>query len=478
MNIRDVIENRYVLDVYRNLFTENADILEFTQLFFYYVTKQKFDTNWHHTVICDKLNEILTYQHPTNRIIINIPPRFSKTELAVVSLISYAYALNPTCEFMHFSSSSTLVTRNVTNIRNVMESELYKAMFPHTELSNDAKGSLTTSAGGVLYSAPFLGQITGFGCGKMLSDKFAGAMIIDDPMKTQDALSTTIRKKYNFTWANTLKSRLNDVRTPVIVIGQRVHEDDFCGFLIKEEGTIDNGGQWDVIKIPAITKDENGIERSTWERKISLKDLYEYKKLDNWVFETQQMQNPKPIEGLLFDESKTKYSDLPPREEWELVIQQIDPKGEGKDYFCSGIYIVSKGYVYIADYIFTQEDPEAAAIRALKQMKQWQPSYCYIESNGGWIIFARQIRAQAAIEAPDTKVQSFHSTENKELKIYNSAPFVNNRFIYLPHSRQTAEYKSAIKYKHSYLKLIKDQIDDSLDTDACVATMLQIRKII
>jgi hypothetical protein len=138
----------------------NIDLLTYTTVFYTLVNKTKFSIAPHHKTICNKLNEILNYEHPTNHIIINIPPRHSKTELAVISLISYAYALNPACEFMHFSSSDALVNRNVTNIRKIIDSKAYKALFPEVVLTNNAKGSITTTKGGVLYAAPFLGQIS------------------------------------------------------------------------------------------------------------------------------------------------------------------------------------------------------------------------------------------------------------------------------------------------------------------------------
>ena len=343
--IQSIIENAKVAEAMRLYLTNPIDLLLFTEFFFETVKKQTFSYNWHHGVICEKLNEILNYTHKTNHLIINIPPRMTKTELAVISFIALGFAINPSSEFMHFSSSDSLVTRNTTFIRNIMESEVFKSIFPQCELSNNAKGSITTKSGGVLYAAPFLGQITGFGCGKFGSGKFAGAMVIDDPMKTQDALSETIREKVNFTWANTLISRKNDQRTPVIVIGQRVHEKDFCGFLIEEEGTVEEGGKWDVVSIPAIIDEGLETERALWENRISLENLKKQRELDGWVFETQYMQNPKPIEGLLFHESTTKYYDELPSDP-DYIHIQIDPADEGNDYTASIVYYIKNEKVF------------------------------------------------------------------------------------------------------------------------------------
>ena len=226
--------------------------LTFAATMFEAVNRSPFLISQHHREICRKLDQVLRGEHPTNRLILNIPPRHSKTELAVVSFTAMGFAINPHSEFMHLSSSDELTTRNATNIRRIMENPNYRAFFPHVELSNNAKGSISTSGGGVFYAAPFMGQITGFGCGKLGSEEFSGAMLIDDPMKAQDSFSNTTKERIGELWTTTFKNRLNDVRTPVIVTAQRLAVDDFCGYLLQREGAIDEGGEWDVVKFPAI----------------------------------------------------------------------------------------------------------------------------------------------------------------------------------------------------------------------------------
>ena len=254
-----------------------SDIYLFTRVFFNELNKKKWvrgNSNADHfEIIANKLNSILAGTHPTNNIIFNIPPRHGKTEMAMINFAALGFAINPESEFMHLSNSDSLITRNVLNIRRIMESPLYRKFFSNVKIVNNAKGSIMTTAGGVMYAAPFLGQITGFGCGKINSEKFAGALLIDDPIKTQDALSEQVREKINFAWANTIISRKNDKNTPVIVTAQRVHVHDFCGALIEAEGTVEEGGKWDVVKLPAITFNKDGTETPLWESRIPLEEL-------------------------------------------------------------------------------------------------------------------------------------------------------------------------------------------------------------
>lgn len=473
--IKNIIENRELAEYFNVYLTTPYNVLLFTEFFFEVVKKQKFSCNWHHGIVCEKLNEILNYTHKTNHLIINIPPRMTKTELAVISFISYGFAINPGSEFMHFSSSDSLVTRNTTFVRTIMESSVYRSIFPRCALSNNAKGSITTTKGGVLYAAPFLGQITGFGCGKFGSDSFAGAMVIDDPMKTQDCESETIREKVNFTWANTLISRKNDQRTPVIVIGQRVHEKDFCGFLIEEEGTIEEGGKWDVLSIPAIIDEGLETERSLWENRISLENLKKQKSLDEWVFNTQYQQHPTAIEGLMFHHSTTKYYDELPSEP-DYIHVQIDPADCGEDFLASIVFYIKDEKVFIADIIYDKSNTDVTIPRILDQLKNSGAASCVIESNSGWALFRKSIKAQAEEMGISTAIRSINNHDNKELRVFNQAPYIIRNFYY-PKTGNN-EYNLYMKHKHSYLKIVKSQKDDGVDCEASACAWLKKNGII
>ena len=80
--------------------------LAFTSVMFEAVNKQPFRIAPHHRIICHKLDQVLRGEHPTNRLMFNIPPRHSKTELAVVSFSAIGFAINPRSEFMHLSRST------------------------------------------------------------------------------------------------------------------------------------------------------------------------------------------------------------------------------------------------------------------------------------------------------------------------------------------------------------------------------------
>lgn len=454
------------------------NILNFTSAFFRNVNKVDFDKTEHLVSIAEKLNAILRCDERQSKfVIINMPPRSGKTELCIVSFVALGFAVNPASIFMHLSSSDQLVNKNVGAIRKIMQSEAYRMLFPMTQVSNNGSGSITTTRGGELYAAPFLGQITGFGCGRYNAEGFNGALLVDDPVKTQDALSETLRERVNFTWANTIISRRNSDDTPVIIVAQRTHQHDLCGFLLEEEGTVEEGGRWDLLQLPAILDEGTEDERSFWPSRRPLEELKKLRELNPWVFNTQQQQKPMPIEGLLFPEEETKYFEFIP-DDPEVVFIQMDPADEGDNMYCSKVYYIKDGYCLNVDVIYTEDKLEITMPRLKEQILKWKPSYVNVESNSAWRLVAKEIKEWAAEYAPDSEVRRHNATANKENRIFNEAPTIRNRFLYLTPSKQNKEYKRCMDDMHRYLKMVKDQRDDCVDVDAAASFWAKRNKLI
>lgn len=169
----------------------------------------------HHALICDALERV--FNGETKRLIINIPPRYSKTEIAVVNFIAWAMGRVPDCEFIHASYSATLAVNNSVQIRNLVQHEEYRAIFPDLALASESSHHWKTTAGGVMYATGTGGTITGFGAGKH-RDGFGGCIIIDDPHKADEARSEVRRQNVIDWFQNTLESRKNSPETPLSLI--------------------------------------------------------------------------------------------------------------------------------------------------------------------------------------------------------------------------------------------------------------------
>lgn len=245
-----------------------------------------------HGIICDALMRV--YRGECKRLVINVPPRYSKTELAVVNFVAWAFGKVPDSEFIHASYSGALAINNSVAAKGVIQHEAYSSLFPSVALANDAGHHWKTTAGGVMYATGTGGTITGFGAGKHRPG-FGGAIIIDDPHKADEARSDVIRQGVIDWFQSTLESRKNSPDTPIIVIMQRLHERDLSGWLLGDEPGKPggNGEVWEHVCIPARNPDGSPL----WPEKHSAADLLRMETASPYVFAGQYLQNPAPPEG-------------------------------------------------------------------------------------------------------------------------------------------------------------------------------------
>lgn len=318
--------------------------------------------NWHHERICRAMERV--FRGETPRLIINVPPRYSKTELAVVNFIAWSLGHFPDAEFIHTSYSRPLAVANSFAARQIVESDAYREVFPAVALRQDssAKGDWRTTSGGVVYATGSEGTITGFGAGKMRAG-FGGAIIVDDPHKADEARSDTVRKNVIDWFQNTLESRKNDpARTPIILIMQRLHESDLAGFLLAGG----NGETWEHIVLPAISDAGEAL----WPAKHGIEQLRVMEKASPYVFAGQYQQRPAPPAGGEFKPDQMATVEAIPAgtrlvRAWDLA----GTDGDG-DWTAGGMLgKMPDGRYVIADMARFREGPEVveATVKATAQ---------------------------------------------------------------------------------------------------------------
>lgn len=282
----------------------------------------------HHQVISDALMRV--YRGETKRLIINMPPRYSKTEMAVVNFISWCLGKHPDAEFIHTSYSATLAVQNAANARELVKHEEYGQIFPDVGIRADsnAKGDWRTDKGGVVYAAGSGGTITGFGAGKVRPG-FGGAIIIDDPHKPDEANSDVIRKGVIEWFQNTLESRKNTPDTPIIVIMQRLHDEDLAGWLLAGG----NGEQWEHVCLEALIDEDLPTERALWPAKHTVADLKRLKKASSYIFSGQYQQRPSPKGGdIIKGEWFPRYRVVPPLKWRAAYVDTAQKAKQHNDY--------------------------------------------------------------------------------------------------------------------------------------------------
>lgn len=273
--------------------------------------------NDHQQIICEALERVVTGH--TNRLVINVPPRSGKTELAVKNFMAWAMGLFPDAEFIHASYAKRLATANTYEVRAMMQSEAHHEIFPWTSLQGDskAKDEFRTAQGGVVYATGADGTITGYGASKM-REAFGGAIVIDDPHKAGEGTSKLMRENVIAWFQSTIASRLNKPDGPIIVIMQRLHEEDLSGWLLAGG----SGEKWEHVNIPARNEDGS----SFWPAQFPDEMLARLESASSYVFAGQYMQKPAPIGGGMFKDHWWQMMPAPPPTRWRAIYADTAQK--------------------------------------------------------------------------------------------------------------------------------------------------------
>ena len=450
-----------------------ASTLNFTCYFFKKQYNRQFVIGDHHRKITEALDRVL--QGKTRRLIINIAPRYGKTELAVKSFIANGLALNPAAKFIHLSYSDDLALDNSEAVKDLVSSQDYQDVFPEVQLKqgSGAKKKWYTTQGGGVYATAAGGQVTGFGAGlvdpesgdldewlsEQLENIFGGALIIDDPIKPDDADSETVRERVNNRYDSTIVNRVNSRNTPIIIIMQRLHEKDLCGHVLENYP-----GEWEVLSLPCIITDHEDQPltegRPLWEFKHTLNELLQMNKINPINFGRQYMQNPQPREGLLYSPFKT-YIEIP-SSRIRITKNYTDTADTGSDYLCSISYIETELACYVLDVIYTQEAMETTEPLTARSLTSQNVQLSKIESNNGGRGFARNVASQCVLMGNTrTKVEWFFQSDNKQVRIFTRSAEVNNLIIF-PHGWET---RWPLFHKHvtTYSAKGKNAHDDAED---------------
>lgn len=325
-----------------------CSLLEFTKVFFHLRTGKKFDVSLpngresHYLSICNVLTKVMTGE--TRRLIIQIPPRYGKTEL-VMHFVAWAMAQYPDSQFLYVSYSLGLAKKATKTIKRIMSLIEYKELFDvHIPTDSRSQGNFETQYGGTIYAAGANGEITGRGAGLQDCPRFGGAIIIDDIHKPSLIHSDSIRQSTKDWYKETLMSRSNDPKkTPIILIGQSLHEDDLPENLKREGG-------WEKLVLPALDETKNALDPSKHTREM----LEEMEKKSKYVFWSQYQQNPIPAGGALWQKDWFVLKDDEPAILKTFIT--IDTAETSKTYNDAtvfsfwGLYKLGYGDIQLANY--------------------------------------------------------------------------------------------------------------------------------
>lgn len=247
-----------------------ADFEQFSRFCFLILTGTKLIHVDYYHILFTSIQRLIDQE--CTRMIINIPPRAGKTLIVSQFLPLYGWARNPSAQTILTGFNSDVLAECSGYIRTIMSDPDFQRVFPDVVIDNNKKSveRLGTMSAGVLHAIPTTGKMTGKGCGTLLED-FAGFMSIDDVIKPDDANSPTERGKINSRYTNTLVSRLATEKTPLVIIMQRLHADDLCGYLMK--GNTNDHFAW--LSIPGIISKEGVDEKGKFKPRTGSAEWYQ-----------------------------------------------------------------------------------------------------------------------------------------------------------------------------------------------------------
>jgi len=269
---------------------------------------------------------------------------------------------------------------------------------------------------------------------RIVKKHFGGAIIIDDPIKPDDVNSDVIRNNVNNKFDTTIRNRTNSRDTPIIIIMQRLHPQDLCGYLIDKEPD-----KWEVVTMPVIKEDGTAL----WEAKHTIEELESMREDLGIIFETQYMQNPIPKDGYLLPISELT---LLPNGYLNTSnsLCFIDPAEKNGDMmsviFCTIGEYEGKFRVHITDVVHSNKGFEFVSELVHTKAIEHGTNEIIFEKNG--VGLGTGIKLKQLNINNDYKLTPYHTTDNKDARILNNYEFVRKYYTF------DSEYQKNIFYKH------------------------------
>jgi len=392
---------------------------------------ENFIEGTHHKKIATLFEKLSTT--PGSRIIVNMPPRHTKSEFASYLLPAWLIGKNPKLKIIQTTHTAELAVRFGRKVRNLMELQIYKDIFPDVDLRIDSKaaGRWETGQGGEYYAAGVGGAITGRG---------ADLLIIDDPHSEQDALSETAMEGAYEWYTSGPRQRLQPGGS-IVVVMTRWSLKDLTGKLLKAQGSDVMSDQWDVVEFPAILPSDNILWPEFW-KKDELLRVKASLSLGKW--NAQWQQNPVAEEGAIIKKewwNKWEKKDIPPV---SYIMQSYDTafsKKETADYSAIttwGVFKPNEGEpeaIILMDAQRGRWDFPELKAKALQEYTYWEPDMVIVEAKASGTPLTDELRATGVPVVNYTPSKG----RDKHTRMHMVAPIFESGKVWAPERRFAEE---------------------------------------
>lgn len=391
----------------------------------------------HHGLMAEAFEKVI--QGNLRRLIINMPPRHTKSEFASYLLPAWFLGNNPTGKVIQTAHTAELAVGFGRKVRNLVSSDEYQEVFPGVDLQIDSKaaGRWNTNQGGEYFAIGVGGAVTGKG---------ADLLVIDDPHSEQEgqSLDPSVFDRVYEWYTSGPRQRLQPGGSIVIVM-TRWHKRDLTGQILKSSINRKGMDEWEVIELPAILPSGNALWPEYWAVE-ELERLRAELPVPKWS--AQYQQDPTSEEGAIIKRDSWKRWDKPEAPECDFVIQSWDTaflKTQRSDYSaCTtwGVFhresdvdgLKHTNVILLDAFKERMEFPELKE-RAYKEWQHWQPDAFIVEGKSSGMPLVFELRQRGI------PVQEFVPSRgnDKVVRVNSIADLFSSGIVWAPETRFAEE---------------------------------------
>jgi predicted phage terminase large subunit-like protein len=416
--------------------------------------------NWHLEVIAAKLTAVRNGE--IKRLIINLPPRSLKSLMASIAFPAWCLGHDPSAQILCVSYAQDLADKLARDCRSIVLSGWYRRIFP-TRLAahRQAVAEFITTRQGYRLATSNGGVLTGRG---------ADMILIDDPLKPEEALSDAQRQAANEWFSHTLYSRLNDKRHgAIVIVMQRLHEDDLVGHVLAQE-------PWEVVRFPAIAEADEVHEIETiWGPRTFMRRRGEalhpgrepldtldriLRTVGEYNFAGQYQQSPAPLGGGLVKKEWFKYygeKDRP--ESFDRIVQSWDTANKAtelSDFSVCTTWGIKGKNLYLLGVLRKRLEYPALKRAVREQQSLFNANVVLIEDKASGTQLIQELIVDGCYGVTRYKPEC-----DKIMRLHAQTAMIENGFVWIP---QTAPWLA--EYLHEMTVFPKGKHDDQVDSTA------------
>lgn len=423
--------------------------------FAYLYPGQTIKANWHVALLADRCVQVM--EGRTKRLVVCAPPRHLKSFITTICFPAFILGRDPSAKVINISYAQDLAEGFAHQCRKLMESEQYKRSFPRTRIDPKrcTKRDIGTTRNGHRMATSVHGKLTGLG-GEFL--------IIDDPMKADDAFSDTVREAVNLWFDSTLSSRLDNPKTGrILVVAQRLHVDDLAGRLMERGG-------WEKLILPLVAYENQTFAMGDiimhreaghilHEAHFGEEEVEHLRAtISSALFEAQWNQRPVPSGGYLFKLEWLNHIEEP-HLHFDYIVQSWDTAlatHETNDYTVCATFGLRGKEIHLIDVhrvriSFTEQ------VKLLPNLREkWNADLVIVEASHGGLALYDSVRH--SYPSPPLWLKHYSPKLSKVERAEWQTPKLEQGRFWIP---KHAEWRPA--FERELMEFPKGKHDDQVD---------------